>query len=88
VPNFFFQSKLFIHNLCTDLTPKLKGGSQCVSSARWDLCEGCRETGIPTVTHRKDLQKNGDLISGGFDRSNTPPKKNSSVMGNFGFENE
>ena len=25
-------------------------GAQCVSSARWDLCGGCRVTGIPTAT--------------------------------------
>ena len=26
-------------------------GAQCISSARWDLCGGCRVTGIPTATH-------------------------------------
>ena len=25
-------------------------GAQCGSSARWDLCGGCRVTGIPTAT--------------------------------------
>ena len=25
-------------------------GAQCGSSARWDLCGGCRATGIPTAT--------------------------------------
>ena len=24
-------------------------GAQCISSARWDLCGGCRVTGIPTA---------------------------------------
>jgi len=27
-------------------------GAQCGSSARWDLCGGCRVTGIPTATNR------------------------------------
>jgi hypothetical protein len=27
-----------------------EAGAQCVSSARWDLCGGCRVTGIPTAT--------------------------------------
>jgi hypothetical protein len=27
-----------------------EAGAQCVSSARWDLCGGCRGTGIPTAT--------------------------------------
>ncbi len=26
-----------------------KVGAQCISSARWDLCGGCRVTGIPTA---------------------------------------
>ena len=26
-----------------------KAGAQCGSSARWDLCGGCRATGIPTA---------------------------------------
>jgi len=26
-------------------------GAQCGSSARWDLCGGCRVTGIPTATN-------------------------------------
>ena len=34
------------------LTPEPEGGAQCVSSARWDLCGGCRVTGIPTATIR------------------------------------
>jgi len=27
----------------------LEAGAQCISSARWDLCGGCRVTGIPTA---------------------------------------
>ncbi len=34
------------HSLC--VLPK--AGAQCGSSACWDLCGGCRETGIPTAT--------------------------------------
>ncbi len=33
-------------NACASL---LKAGAQCISSARWDLCGGCRVTGIPTA---------------------------------------
>jgi len=29
-------------------TPEV--GAQCISSACWDLCGGCRVTGIPTAT--------------------------------------
>ncbi len=29
-------------------TPEV--GAQCISSACWDLCGGCRATGIPTAT--------------------------------------
>ncbi len=29
-------------------TPEV--GAQCISNACWDLCGGCRVTGIPTVT--------------------------------------
>jgi hypothetical protein len=35
------------------LTPILEAGAQCVSSARWDLCEGCRVTGIPIATGQR-----------------------------------
>ena len=27
-----------------------EAGAQCISSACWDLCGGCRVTGIPTAT--------------------------------------
>ena len=27
----------------------LEAGAQCISSARWDLCGGCRVIGIPTA---------------------------------------
>jgi len=37
---------------------------------------------------KKDLPEIGNIILGLFDRSNTPSKKNSSVMGNIGFENK
>jgi hypothetical protein len=30
-------------------TPEV--GAQCISSACWDLCGGCRATGIPTATY-------------------------------------
>jgi len=30
------------------LSPEV--GAQCISSACWDLCGGCRVTGIPTAT--------------------------------------
>ena len=30
-------------------------GAQCGSSARWDLCGGCRVTGIPTAIPEKQL---------------------------------
>jgi len=33
-------------------TPEPEAGAQCISSARWDLCEGCRVTGIPIATRR------------------------------------
>ena len=36
--------------LLNALTPLPEAGAQCVSSARWDLCEGCRATGIPIAT--------------------------------------
>ena len=36
-----------IHGPSSALTPKPKTGAQCVSSARRDLREGCRATGIP-----------------------------------------
>ncbi|MFH2047285.1 MAG: hypothetical protein ABIK92_19325, partial [Pseudomonadota bacterium] len=28
---------------------KLEAGAQCISSACWDLCGGCRVIGIPTA---------------------------------------
>jgi hypothetical protein len=31
-------------------TSEPEAGAQCVSSARWDLCEGCQVTGIPIAT--------------------------------------
>jgi len=34
-------------------TPEPEAGAQCISSARWDLCEGCRVTGIPIATGRR-----------------------------------
>ena len=34
-------------NVCASIP---EAGAQCVSSARWDLCGGCRVTGIPTAT--------------------------------------
>ena len=37
----------FRNSVCA-LLPE--AGAQCGSSARWDLCGGCRETGIPTAT--------------------------------------
>jgi len=36
-------------NVCAST---LKAGAQCISSARWDLCGGCRVTGIPTANKR------------------------------------
>ena len=46
------------------LTPKPEAGAQCVSSACWDLCEGCRATGIPIATDSRittELQKALDI---------------------------
>jgi len=34
----------------TSLRHKPEVGAQCISSACWDLCGGCRGTGIPTAT--------------------------------------
>ncbi len=36
-------------------TPEV--GAQCISSACWDLCGGCRATGIPTATAEIALAK-------------------------------
>ncbi len=33
------------------LIPEPEAGAQCISSARWDLCEGCQVTGIPIATN-------------------------------------
>jgi hypothetical protein len=46
----FRQCGSSILNLCIVLTPIPKGGAQCVSSARWDLCGGRRVTSVPTAT--------------------------------------
>jgi len=48
---FYLESVILIHwNACAST---LEAGAQCISSARWDLCGGCRVTGIPTVNNRK-----------------------------------
>ena len=39
-------------------TPEV--GAQCISSACWDLCGGCRVTGIPTATY--NIQHSADDI--------------------------
>ena len=39
------RQNMFINNLRV-IT---RGRAQCISSARWDLCGGCRVTGIPTA---------------------------------------
>ena len=36
-----------VKNACASLP---EAGAQCGKSARWDLCGGCRVTGIPTAT--------------------------------------
>jgi hypothetical protein len=36
-------------------TPEV--GAQCISSACWDLCGGCRATGIPTATKYLNIAK-------------------------------
>ena len=41
---------ILIHwNVCASI---LEVGTQCISSARWDLYGGCRVIGIPTVILR------------------------------------
>ncbi len=54
-------------------------------STRSEAGKLCRDS---FTSLKKDLPKIRNIILGLFDRSNKPPKKNSSAMGNIGFENE
>jgi len=53
---FFPPVRILHHQPVHLLTPEPKARSQCVRSARWDLCEGCRATGIPIATGTRKLQ--------------------------------
>ena len=46
LPNELDRIRYAVLNVCALI---LEAGAQCISSARWDLCGGCRVIGIPTA---------------------------------------